>query len=391
MIDFLVVGSGIFGATCARLLSDAGKSVRVLERRNHMGGNCFDEPIDDQLVNRYGGHIFHTNSRKIWDFVNRFSAWRAYEHRVKARVGWKIYSFPVNLMTLQQIYGVRSPAEAQAIMPDGKLTDRLYKMFYEGYSFKQWGGAPPPGVIERIPVRMTWDDRYYSDKYQAVPERGYTELIKEILRTVPVIYETDYVENQEYWNKQARQIIYSGSLDALYGNDLGELPYWSLTWRNETMSGDFQGCATVNYCDIEIPFTRILEWQHYGHRSRAGTSIITFEYPAAFLPGANEPHYPITSNANRELYKSYRARVRPGVWVGGRLGSYQYLNMDQTIGQAMRLVEDIANETEFERSTRPDRIAVDWKRAGDDLDPVGVGGGWDDLIGDQSGGSVETG
>jgi UDP-galactopyranose mutase len=391
MLDFLVVGSGIFGATCARLLSDAGKTVRVLERRNHMGGNCFDEPIDDQLVNRYGGHIFHTNSRKIWDFVNRFSAWRAYEHRVKARVGWKIYSFPVNLMTLQQVYGARSPAEAQAIMPDGKLTDRLYKMFFEGYSFKQWGGAPPPGVIERIPVRMTWDDRYYSDKYQAVPERGYTELIKEILRTVPVIYETDYAENQGYWNKQARQIIYSGSLDALFGNDLGELPYWSLTWRNEVMSSDFQGCATVNYCDIEIPFTRILEWQHYGHRSRPGTSIITFEYPAAFLPGENEPIYPIVSDANRDLYKSYRARVRLGVWVGGRLGSYQYLNMDQTIGQAMKLIEDIANESGH---LRP--VGAGWNsddRGGDriNLDPVDAGGVWDDPITDRVVGCVDKG
>jgi UDP-galactopyranose mutase len=349
MFDFLVVGAGLFGATCARLLAEAGATVQVIEKRGHIAGNCYDEQADvgagdaPLLVHRYGGHIFHTNSVRIWNFVRRFSSIKPYEHRVKAKAGQKVYSFPVNLMTLQQIYGVRDPDEARQILPNGKLDARLYEMFFEGYSRKQWGGNPPKGAIERIPVRMTWDDRYYADLYQGMPEDGYTAMVGRMLEGIPVQLETDYLEERAYWDGKASQIVYSGSIDALFGYDEGHLPYRSLRWHNETYGSDVQGCATVNYCDYDVPFTRILEWQHYGHRSRTGKTIITYEYPEAFEAGKNERIYPVNHPENRRMYERYEKRIPAGMWVGGRLGSYQYLNMDQAIGQAMMMVERITS------------------------------------------------
>jgi UDP-galactopyranose mutase len=363
MFDFLIVGAGLFGATCARLLSEAGKSVQVIEKRGKIGGNCADyltpsafperegesQPL---LVNMYGGHIFHTNSRKIWEFVNRFSEFRGYEHRVKAKVGamgtsGKVYSFPINLMTLQEIYGVRSPEEAMQVLVGGvSLTPLLYKMFFEGYSKKQWAGAAPKGAIERIPVRLTWDDRYYSSDFQGMPELGYSAMIGKMLEDIPVSCGVDYLKNRNDWNGTARAmgtsgVIYSGPIDALFDYDEGALPYRSLRWESEWMEGDFQGCATVNYCDEDVPFTRILEWQHYGHRSRPGKSLITREYAEAFEPGKNDPIYPVSGWGNEHLYDSYKKRIPEGMWVGGRLGSYRYMDMDQTIGQAMVMVEKI--------------------------------------------------
>jgi UDP-galactopyranose mutase len=341
MFDFLIVGAGLFGATCARLLSEAGKSVMVVEKRSTIGGNCYDELVDDLLVNRYGGHIFHTNSARIWNFVRRFSDFRAYEHRVKAKSGHKIYSFPVNLMTLQEIYGVNTPEWSRVVLPDGKLNAELYEKFFEGYSRKQWGDVVPKGVIERIPVRLTWDDRYYSSDFQGMPEGGYSAMIGRMLEGVPVQLGADYLADRECWEHLAEQVIYSGSIDGLFGYEEGALPYRSLRWESEWVDGDFQGCATVNYCDEDVPFTRILEWQHYGHRSRPGKSLITYEYPVTFEPGENEPIYPVESEANRGLYERYKARIPANVRVGGRLGSYRYLDMDQTIGMGMSMVEKI--------------------------------------------------
>jgi len=348
MFDFLIVGAGLFGATCARLLAEAGKSVKVIEKRGQIGGNCADERVEvgacdaPLLVNRYGGHIFHTSSREVWDFVRRFSDFRLYEHRVKAKVGWKVHSFPVNLMTLQGIYGTNSPDKARVVLPDGAdgiigLNAELYEMFFRGYSEKQWGGEAPEGAMERIPVRLTWDDRYYDDVYQGMPENGYSEMIGKMLDGVPVLCNTDYLEDREHWDGEAAQVIYSGSIDALFGCDEGWLPYRSLRWENEIEDEDFQGCATVNYCDAGVPYTRILEWQHYGHRSRPGKSLITFEYPETYAPGQNEPMYPVVNEESKRLHMKYRERVPENMWVGGRLGDYRYLDMDETIEMAMRV------------------------------------------------------
>lgn len=332
--DYLIVGAGLFGATCARLLADAGKSVLVIDRRANVAGNCYDALVDGIPVGKFGGHIFHTNSPKIWSFINRFGTWISYEHRVKAKYKDRVYSMPPNLATFDQI-GV-------APGPEGERCIR--EMLFDGYSQKQWGKPLheiPVSVLARVPIRYTYDDRYFTDEYQGVPKDGYTSIVLNMLRGIPVELGVDFLKDREYWRSKAGQVIYSGAIDALFGHDLGRLDYRSLTWRHQVIeSPDYQGCATVNYTDADIPFTRILEWQHYGWRARKnGTTIISVEYPQA----EGEPYYPIDDARNQELYQQYKQRLQDTPWlhVGGRLGSYRYYNMDQVIAQAMATVSEI--------------------------------------------------
>jgi UDP-galactopyranose mutase len=334
--DYLIIGAGLFGATCARLLADAGQNVAVIERREHIAGNCFDSPVNGIPVSRYGGHIFHTNSRKIWDFVNRYSVWRYYEHRVKASYKGKVYSLPPNLATFDQIGALPGPEGERLIR----------RMFFEGYTQKQWGKpweALPESVKRRVPVRYTYDDRYFDDRYQGVPEHGYTHMVSNMLAGIPVELGADFITGQEHWRKKAKAVIYSGALDELFGYDLGRLEYRSLEWRHQVIEApDYQGCATINFTDVDVPFTRILEWQHYGWRARRnGCTLIAIEYPKA----EGEPYYPIGDDKNLEIYRRYQLRLNdmPWLYVGGRLGSYRYYNMDQVIGQAMSLVHELGS------------------------------------------------
>lgn len=330
MIDYLIVGAGMFGATCARLLADAGRSVLVIDRRSHIGGNCYDEQIAGCYVNRYGGHIFHTNSRRIWDFVNRFSEWRQYEHRVKARVGDRVYSLPPNRATFEQL-GLVPGEDAQRVVRE---------MFFVGYSRKQWGiswEALPESVRRRVPIRYTYDDRYFSDRYQALPECGYTNFFERMLTNVPIELETDYLVDTEYWRGKARRVIYSGPLDEFFGCDMGRLGYRSLMHDTQVLEiDDFQGCATVNYPEERVPYTRIVEWKHFGWRGMPkGRTVVTYEYPRE----TGDPYYPIPTDNNLALHARYAARAAEMPWlrVGGRLGSYRYYNMDQAIAAAMTL------------------------------------------------------
>ena len=332
--DYLIIGAGLFGATCARLLTEAGKSVLVIEKRGNVGGNCYDDVVNGISIGRYGGHIFHTNSRDIWQFVNRFAEWQFYEHRVKAHYNGKTYSLPPNLATFDQI-GMEPGPEAELL---------ILKMFFEGYSQKQWGkpwSELPESVKRRVPIRYNYDDRYFSDRYQGLPEGGYTAMIERILSGVSLETNTDYLIDPEYWHRQARRVVYSGPIDALFNYELGRLEYRSLEFRNQVVdTPDYQGAATINYTDLSVPYTRILEWQHYGWRTNLnGTTAITIEYPRAH----GEPYYPIGDVANLALYEQYAKRAAATSWlhVGGRLGSYRYYNMDQVIGQAIRLAHDL--------------------------------------------------
>lgn len=332
--DYLIIGAGLFGATCARLLTDAGKRALVIDRRATVAGNCYDALVDNIPISKYGGHIFHTNSHKIWDYVNRFGVWRNYEHRVKARYQGKLYSLPPNLATFEAIGAVPGPEGEKQIR----------RMFFEGYSQKQWGkplDQIPASVLARVPIRYTYDDRYFADKYQGVPEMGFTPLVQNMLCGIPMVLKSDYLEDQDGWRKQAKRVIYSGAIDELFSYDLGRLEYRSLEWRHQVIEApDYQGCPTVNYTDVTVPFTRIMEWQHFGWRQRKnGTTVISIEYPKA----EGEPYYPVNDDKNQELYQRYRQRLNDTPWlhVGGRLGSYRYYNMDQVIAQAMATVSEI--------------------------------------------------
>lgn len=334
--DFLIVGAGITGATAARLLLDAGKSVLVIDRRKDIAGNCHDYKRDGILVNSFAGHIFHTNSARVWQFVQRFAEWRQYEHRVKAKIGEKVYSFPPNLMTLQQL----------DLKPDSEYSRMMItNMFFKGYSEKQWGRKwedVPAGAKKRMSIRNTWDDRYFTDIYQGLPVGGYTEMIGAMMDGVDLELGVDYLKDELYWNEKATQVIYTGSLDEYYQYDLGRLEYRSARFEWETSSCEsLLGCATMNYPSDLLPYTREMEWKHFGYQ-KADFTIVTREYPEAYN-GANERLWPVETQANRTLYDQYQARVINSGWfhVGGRLGSYKYLNMDQAVAAAMQLVEKI--------------------------------------------------
>ena len=360
---YLVVGAGLFGATCARELKDQGHSVLVLEKRPYPGGMAATEVRDGVTCQLRGGHIYHTNDKRLWDYVNRFATFRAYRHKVKARANDTVYSFPINLMTMQQMgWGVKTPAEGAARLAEevarwqGAPGDdletwavrrvglKLYETFVKGYTAKQWGRSPsnlPASIIKRIPVRLTWNDEYFDDEHQGLPVNGWTPLVCEMLRGLPVEYGVDYLARTTYWDLKAERVIYTGPLDALLGYQLGHLEYRSLRFEWETLPlADYQGTATVNYTDAAVPFTRIHEHKHW-YPAQVERTVISREYPAS----AGEPYYPVDTPESRDLYRSYQAWTRshkPHVAWGGRLADYQYRDMHQTIAAALHLVEKLS-------------------------------------------------
>jgi UDP-galactopyranose mutase len=343
--DILIVGAGLTGATVARVLTDAGKSCLIIDQRDHIAGNCYDEKAKGINICRYGGHIFHTNSLRIWRFAKRFAEWERYEHRVKAHYQDKFYSFPINLTTLYQVFGVETPTQARLMMQDEGAVNQLYDMFYRGYSKKQWGKEledVPKNAISRLPIRITWDDRYFNDTYQAMPKGGYTGWIRRMISGIDYELNTQFdFKDFGYWLGKANRIFYSGLLDGFFGNDLGYLEYRSLRFNHKWLKGDYQGIATVNYTDESVPFTRILEHKHYGWQLSDHTAI-THEYPEAYN-GENEPYYPVNDDHNARLYRQYNRRAKNIEWleIGGRLGAYQYIDMSQAIAQGIRHAERI--------------------------------------------------
>lgn len=331
--DYVIVGAGLFGATCARELTDARKRVLVVEKADHIGGMCHTVKVDGLLTQAYGGHIFHTNSRPIWEFVNRFGEWRQYSHHVKAFYQGTVYSFPPNKMTYQQLGLEMGTPEAESV---------IRKTFFEGYTAKQWGrpiDEVPASVLRRIPMRCTWNDEYFDDEYQALPVDGYTAVIGEMLRGVTVLTGEDYLSRCHYWDSQALRTIYTGPIDALMGYQLGRLDYRSARFEHETVpADDFQGCATMNYTDAAVPFTRIEEWRHWWKPAQPlPHTVITRTYPTA----DGLPLYPVNDAPNQALYETYKrlaAGNKPKVRIGGRLGGYIYRDMAPTIAAAQLLV-----------------------------------------------------
>lgn len=358
--DYLIVGAGVYGASFARLATDAGKHCLVIDRRDTIAGNVYDERVAGVLVNRYGGHIFHTNSEPIWDFVNRFSEFSRYEHRVKANFKGRLFSFPINLATFRELWGLEDLAEVQERLERervhfprpqnfeehvlSQVGEEIYETFFKGYTEKQWGTHPrnlPVSVAKRIPIRLTDDDRYFDDKFQGMPVEGYTAMVHRMLDGIEVRLGEDYTGGPVgiRWPHLSRaRVVYSGPLDELFDYRYGKLGYRSLRFEHE-FTEPF-GHATINYTDAAVPYTRIIDWAAFRPEQYQGSAQTphTREYPAS----EGEPYYPINNDANHALYQQYRALVPDWMIVGGRLGSYQYLNMDQAIGMAMK---DFRRET----------------------------------------------
>lgn len=354
MIDYLVVGAGLSGATFAHFAARAGKRVVVIDKRPHIAGNVYTEPVDGIDVHRYGPHIFHTHDRDVWDFVTSFSTFLPYRHRGRVRAGDRLYPFPINLLTLHQVFGVTTPAEAEAILASERLPienptnleeyalsrigERLYRLFIHGYTVKQWGRDPrdlPASILKRLPVCFSHDDSYFTDAYQGIPADGYTALVERMLAKIPVELEVDY--HAQPGRYRARKIVYTGPIDRYFDYSFGRLDYRSLRFEQHVLDlPDFQGTAIVNYADRDVPYTRIVEHKHFTGVTAPGT-IVTYEHPAD--AGEHlEPFYPVNDERNSRLYRRYRqaADAVTGTIFLGRLARYSYFDMHQVIGAAMK-------------------------------------------------------
>ena len=357
IFDFLIVGAGLFGSTFARTVADRGKKVLILEKRNHIGGNCYTKKIEGIDVHVYGPHIFHTNDNKIWEFINGFSNFNNYQHRPKVTYNDKVYSFPINLMTFYQVWGSKNPQEAKEKIksvriknpsPDNledwilsEVGEELYEIFIRGYTTKQWGKNPkdlPTFIIKRIPIRFTYDDRYFSDKYQGVPIDGYTSIFEKMLDHPNIQYQTDvdFFNNKKEFTSLADKIVYSGKIDEFYDYQFGELEYRSLKFETKTLDGDYQGCAIMNYTQEDVPFTRIVEHKHFCSNNSDKT-VVTWEYPDSYN-NSKVPYYPINDEKNNNLYNKYKQIETNGkIIFGGRLGKYEYKDMHQIIASAITI------------------------------------------------------
>jgi UDP-galactopyranose mutase len=369
----LIVGAGLYGATCARELHDAGHHVHVLERREIAGGNCATRhvPEADCHEHLHGAHIFHTDSERIWRWVTRFADFNGYVHRVKVRHADALYSFPVNLFTLHQVFGVTTPAQAREVLArervpidsPGNLEQHclatvgptLYRLFIEGYTRKQWGRHPselPAEIIKRIPVRLDLNDHYFNDRFQGIPVGGYEALFGRLLSGIRTDHGIDFLRDRDHWLARYDRVVYTGPIDAFFDHAHGALEYRSLRFERELLPvGDFQGAAVVNYAQADVPWTRILEHRHFDRpsaaRAEAAThTLITREYPADGGPGC-EPYYPVGTAINLARHERYRAladEIASQVVFGGRLGEYRYLDMHQVIGAALAQVQRLLKE-----------------------------------------------
>jgi len=351
MLDFLIIGAGLFGSTFARLATDRGYRCLVIDRREHIAGNCYTKEIDDIHVHMYGPHSFHTNNDAIWKFVNQFAKFNSFVTRTKVLHQGDLYSFPINLFTLHQVWGVTTPMQAYEKLREVKIDipnpqnleewclsqigEELYNIFIYGFTKKQWGKEPrelPSSIIKRLPIRLTHDDNFFNDKYQGIPIGGYTGMFKNMLDGIPVELGVDFFKNRDRWN--AKRIVYTGPIDEFFDYEHGQLEWRSLRFEHRTIKDcDYQGNAIVNYAEESIPFKRIIEHKHFDLRGQKNT-IITKEYPQAWTPEV-EKIYTINDEANNSLYQKYKNLIPDKFIFGGRLAEYKYYDMHQAIGAAM--------------------------------------------------------
>ena len=364
MYDYLIVGAGLFGAVFAHEAALKGKKVKVIEKRNHIAGNIYTREEEGIQVHQYGAHIFHTSDKEIWDYVNQFAEFNRYTNSPVANYKGEIYNLPFNMNTFNKLWGVVTPAEAQAKIDEqravlnGKTPENLeeqaislvgtdiYEKLIKDYTEKQWGKPTtelPAFIIRRLPVRLTYDNNYFNDTYQGIPIGGYTQIVEKMLdhENIDVEINVDFFENKEQYMKDYPKIVFTGMIDEFFDYKLGELEYRSLRFENETLDMEnYQGNAVVNYTDADTPYTRIIEHKHFEFGNQAKT-IITKEHSKTWEKG-DEPYYPVNNDRNNHLYKSYKklADEQGNVIFGGRLGHYRYYDMHQVIGAALQCVRN---------------------------------------------------
>ena len=369
MYNYLVVGAGLYGATVAQQLRQAGKSVLVIDKRPHIAGNVYTEQTEGIHVHVYGAHIFHTNSREVWDYVRQFADFNRFTNSPVANYRGELYSLPFNMYTFNRMWGVVTPEEAAAKIAEqrreitweprnleeqaiSQIGRDLYEKLVKGYTEKQWGrpcDQLPAFIIRRLPVRLTYDNNYFNALYQGIPMGGYTKMVARMLEGIEVRLGCDYLADRDGLNAAAEKVIYTGPIDAYFGHRLGSLAYRSVRFETEVLDlPNFQGNAAVNYTDAETPWTRIIEhkWFEFGKDENGADlpkTVISREYSSEWKPG-DEPYYPVNDEPNAALYRQYAALAskEENVVFGGRLGEYRYYDMDQVIAAALAKAKELA-------------------------------------------------
>jgi UDP-galactopyranose mutase len=363
--NFLVVGAGFFGATFARMMRDAGKSVLVIDKNPHIAGASFDKRMKDVLVNLYGAHIFHTHSEEVWSFINRFCTMDPFINKPKVISGRNVYSFPINMMTLHQLWGVVTPAEAFQKLQEvrvrcerprnfeewalDRIGQELYELFIYGYTKKQWLKEPrelPASIIQRLPIRLTYEENYFTTKYQGIPREGFTQTIENMLEGCKVDLGVDFFSLRHRWEDIAEHLVYTGPIDRFFDFSHGQLEYNTLKFEFKEFEGDQQGNAVYNWADEKVPYIRSVEYKHFYDRRTSkhydpnnfdrSPSIVAYDMPVSYKEHP-EPYYPIRDDRNSDLYNRY-FEIKPNtskITFGGRLGEYKYLDMDQVIASAI--------------------------------------------------------
>lgn len=369
MFDYLVVGAGLFGAVFAHEAHKRGKRVLVIDRRDHIAGNVYTENVGGINVHKYGAHIFHTSNKEVWDYIQQFAEFNRYTNSPVARYKDELFNLPFNMNTFSQMWGVKTPAEAQKKLDEQKaeaieslngrepanleeqalsLVGRdVYEKLIKGYTEKQWGRKCtelPAFIIKRLPVRLVYDNNYFNDKYQGIPVGGYTQIVEKMLDDVEVRLGVDFFKERGALTENAKKIVFTGMIDEYYDYRFGELEYRSLRFETEDLPQEnFQGNAVVNYTEAQVPYTRIIEHKHFEFGCQGGNAtnhtVITREYPATWRRG-DEPYYPMNDEKNNALYAKYRAMAdtEANVIFGGRLGMYKYFDMHHVIAEALACV-----------------------------------------------------
>lgn len=360
--DVIVVGAGFFGAICANELNKAGKKVLVIEKRPHIGGNCFTSNRDEINVHEYGPHVFHTSNEEVWAWIRQYADFNDFILNVVANYEGEIYPLPFNMFTFSKMWNITRPVEAKAIIESQSMIANetpqnleeqaiklvghdIYNKLIKGYTEKQWKASPtdlPPDIIKRLPVRYNYNNNYFNDIYQGVPIGGYTQIFEKLLDGIDVELNTDFLVGKDYWKKRCDYIIYTGPIDAYFNYEYGVLDYRTTEFiHSKMMEENYQGTAIMNFTSIKDPHTRVIEHKHF-ENTKCDWTWLTWEYPIDYTPGKTDPYYPINNLDNDLLYSKYQAKADnlTTTFFGGRLAEYKYYDMHQVIASALTKVKE---------------------------------------------------
>ena len=358
--DYLIVGAGFFGSICAYELKNAGKRVLVIDSRNHIGGNCHSETKDGINVHTYGPHVFHTSNEEVWEWINQFVKFNNFVLKPVANYKGEIYSLPFNMWTFNQLWNVTRPEEAKSVIEEQSkhITEPtnleeqaiklvgvdVYEKLIKGYTTKQWKKDPkslPKEIIKRLPVRFTYDNNYFNDKYQGIPIGGYTQIFEKLLDGIEVMLGFDYLEDSKSWNSKANKVIYTGPIDRYYDYRFGQLEYKTTRFEHKYFeTSNYQGTPLMNYTDVDIPYTRVIEHKHFENSDTPNTWV-SWEYPHEYKANETEPYYPVNDEINNNIYQKYKilSESEENIYFGGRLAEYKYYDMHQVISSALTFIK----------------------------------------------------